>query len=67
MLQVNIVYYYLLFRQISCYMYNFKELCNSRVLFWSDWKSLNELKFLEDIYIQFRKTELVEISQLNRM
>ena len=33
MLQVDIVYYYLLFRQISCYMYNFKELCNSRALY----------------------------------
>ena len=29
---------------------------------WSDWKSLNGLSFLEDIYIKFRKTELVEIS-----
>ena len=26
----------------------------------SDWKSLNELKFLEDIYNKFRETELVE-------
>ena len=29
---------------------------------WSDWKSLNGLNFLEDIYIKFRVTELVEIS-----
>ena len=29
---------------------------------WSDWKSLNGLNFLEDIYIKFRETELVEIS-----
>ena len=27
-----------------------------------NWKSLEELKFLEDIYIKFRETELVEIS-----
>ena len=32
------------------------------VCIWSDWKSLNELKFLEDIYIKFRETKLVEIS-----
>ena len=37
---------------------NLREL----VCIWSDWKSLNELKFLEDIYIKFRETELVEIS-----
>ena len=29
---------------------------------WSDWKSLTGLNFLEDIYIKFRETELVEIS-----
>ena len=29
---------------------------------WSDWKSLNGFNFLEDIYIKFRETELVEIS-----
>ena len=29
---------------------------------WSDWKSLNGLNVLEDIYIKFRETELVEIS-----
>ena len=29
---------------------------------WSDWKSLNGLSFLEDLYINFRKMELVEIS-----
>ena len=29
---------------------------------WSDWKSLNGLNLLEDIYIKFRETELVEIS-----
>ena len=34
----------------------FKLLC-----IWSDWKSLNGLNFLEDIYIKFRETELVEI------
>ena len=34
---------------------------------WSDWKSLNGLNLLEDIYIKFRETELVEISQLNCM
>ena len=38
------------------------ELC-----IWSDWKSLNGLSFLEDIYIKFRKTELVEISKLPRV
>ena len=27
-----------------------------------DWKSLNGLNLLEDIYIKFRETELVEIS-----
>ena len=32
------------------------------VCIWSDWKSLNELKFLEDIYIKFRETKQVEIS-----
>ena len=32
------------------------------VCIWSDWKSLNELKFLGDIYIKFRETKLVEIS-----
>ena len=37
---------------------NLREL----VCIWSDWKSLNELKFLEDIYIKFRETKLVEIS-----
>ena len=31
---------------------------------WSDWKSLNGLSFLEDIYINFRKMEVVEISWL---
>ena len=36
---------------------NLREL----VCIWSDWKSLNELKFLEDIYIKFRETKLVEI------
>ena len=37
---------------------NLRELvCN-----WSDWKSLIELKFFENIYIKFRETELVEIS-----
>ena len=34
----------------------------SLYLIWSDWKSLNGLSFLEDIYTKFRKTELVEIS-----
>ena len=29
---------------------------------WSDWKSLNGLNLLEDIYIKFWETELVEIS-----
>ena len=29
---------------------------------WSDWKSLNGLNVLEDIYIKDRETELVEIS-----
>ena len=29
---------------------------------WSDWKSLNGLKFLEYIYIKFKETELVQIS-----
>ena len=29
---------------------------------WSDWKSLNGLNVLEDIYIKFRETEQVEIS-----
>ena len=29
---------------------------------WSDWKSLNGLNVLEDIYIEFTETELVEIS-----
>ena len=29
---------------------------------WSDWKSLNGLNVLDDIYIKFRETELVEIS-----
>ena len=29
---------------------------------WSDWKSLNGLNVLEDIYIKFTETELVEIS-----
>ena len=38
---------------------NLREL----VCIWSDWKSLNELKFLEDIYIKFGETELVD----NRM
>ena len=28
----------------------------------SDWKSLNGINVLEDIYIKFRETELVEIS-----
>ena len=42
---------------------NLREL----VCIWSDWKSLNELKFLEDIYIKFRETKLVEISWLNRV
>ena len=32
------------------------------VCIWSDWKSLNELNFSEDIYIKFRETEMVEIS-----
>ena len=40
-----------------CVVNNLREL----VCIWSDWKSLNELKFLEDIYIKFRETELVEI------
>ena len=30
-------------------------------VFWSGWKSLNELNCLEDIYIKFRETELIEI------
>ena len=29
---------------------------------WSDWKSLSGFNALEDIYIKFRETELVEIS-----
>ena len=29
---------------------------------WSDWKSLNGLNFIKDIYIKLRETELVEIS-----
>ena len=29
---------------------------------WSNWKSLNGLNLLEDMYIKFRETELVEIS-----
>ena len=33
---------------------------SKKILFY--WKSLNELKFLEDIYIKLRETELVEIS-----
>ena len=33
-----------------------------KLCIWSDWKSLNGLSFLEDIFIKFRKTELVEIS-----
>ena len=37
---------------------NLREL----VCIWSGWKSLNELTFLEDGYIKFRETELVEIS-----
>ena len=39
-------------------MNNLRELVCIR----SDWKSLNEWKFLEDIYIKFSETELVEIS-----
>ena len=34
---------------------------------WTDWKSLNRWNFLEDIYIKFRETELVEISWLSRV
>ena len=37
---------------------NLREL----VCIWSAWKSLNEFKFLEDIYIKFRETKQVEIS-----
>ena len=34
---------------------------------WSDRKSFNGLNFLQDIYIKFRETELVEISLLPRV
>ena len=34
---------------------------------WTDWESLNGWNFLEDIYIKFRETELVEISQVPRV
>ena len=30
---------------------------------WSDWKSLNGLNFLKDIYIKFRGTEVVHMQE----
>ena len=50
------------FKSASLYTEWAVNILRKLLCIWSDWKSLNGLNVLEDIYIKFRETELVEIS-----